>query len=336
MFVPGYLQLGELSRRRAVEWKIFSAWSSVLAHTKFANFKLSTMATKQTKRSKTFKQSKKPQQQETKVAKYKSSYIPQDVLATLSKVSSARLMSVKRSVSPDSDFGDSKSIGMETKDEKDNQLVLDLSLRILRGIFKADHPYRTRLTLSTNFASSAAGVINLQVGVGSSLASTAEWGSINALFDEFFVHSLTCKYAPANMFGPSGTGTCANQLNTAASGTAVLTHSVGLVWCSLFNATGYYSGAAGISNNPTRKYTHTAEPSTYRWLNNVRFDPHGPALNLAASAGWTGWSLITDSANVGGFMQCRAMNDRTVGDLAHAWTLGDIHFEWDLSFRARA
>jgi len=71
---------------------------------------------------------------------------------------------------------------------------------LMRNMFKADHPYRTRLGLSGELITSAAGLVNSNFAV-SSLSSAQEWASIDALFDEFFVHSMTIKLAPYNRAG---------------------------------------------------------------------------------------------------------------------------------------
>jgi len=213
-----------------------------------------------------------------------------------------------------------------------------VELRLLRGMFKADFPYRSRLSAAQDFATSAAGVVNLQYPVGN-LSTTAEWTSIDALFDECFVHSLTMHFEPYNAnigSGYSSASGAALGLMTSTTASATTATNAGLIVISLFGGSGYYSAAAGMSNNPTRAYHHSSKPFAYTWRNNVKFQPHGIALTPPSSTYWQGWCQISSVANYGGNIQARTTNDVALGDGGHVFHLGAIHWEWDVSFRSRA
>lgn len=213
-----------------------------------------------------------------------------------------------------------------------------VDLRLLRGVFKADHPYRTRVSLAQNLSTSNSGVLNFQFPVGN-ISTCTEWTSIDALFDEFFVHELAVHYNPVNRMVSSGYGAASSAvlgLETSATGSATQATNAGLLAVSLFGGSGYYSGAAGMSNNPTRAYYHSSEPWIYRWRNNVKFRPHGEALTTPSATYWQGWTTIASAANYGGNVQIRTSGDQTLGDTTHAYTLGGLHIEFDVSFRSRA
>ncbi len=222
----------------------------------------------------------------------------------------------------------------ETKSEPDPVV----SFKLLRSMFKIDHPYRTMVSVAALWGTNGSGVVNLQVPV-SNISTAAEWTSIDALFDEFFVHSMKLRFFPANRNVSSGfatSTTAAPQLLTSTTAFPSYATNTGLVLCSLFNGSGYYSGAAGMSNNPSKAFHHSSEPFTYTWRNNVKFDPRGVGLTPPSGSYWQGWTLISSAANLGGNIQARATNDQALGDGAHAYTLGNYHLEWDVSFRARA
>lgn len=210
-------------------------------------------------------------------------------------------------------------------------------LRLLRSVFKADTPYRCRLGRSINVATSASGVLNYQQAV-SDIANTSEWTSIDALFDEFFVHSMTVHFQPYNRHSSAGAGAINTTVNaaqvTSTAGSTVTSSGVYLV--SLFNGATYYTSAAAMLANPTRALKMSDETWSYAWKNNTRFDPRGPALSSASAESWQGWTLISATSNYGGTVQMRTATDITYGDAVHAWNLGSIALIFDVSFRARA
>jgi len=208
---------------------------------------------------------------------------------------------------------------------------------LMRSLFKRDMPYRTRLCLSGVMSTSAAGVLNFLAPL-TGISSTNEWGSIDVLFNEVFVHSLTLRFFPHNRLDG------AQPVETlAATATAVGTNNGQVnvfnsqfVAVSIFSNTGAYATASPMSNNPNRRYGPTGKPFTYVWRNNNRFDRHGVSLGPLTAIGWQGWIDISDISNIGGFIQVRIVNDQGLGDLAHAVTMGVYVQEFDCSFRVRA
>jgi hypothetical protein len=206
---------------------------------------------------------------------------------------------------------------------------------LMRGMFKADHPYRTRLGLTSILNTSAAGLLNTSFAV-TSISSTQEWSSIDALFDEAFVHALHLTFSPVNRGGGGvtagaafgGTPTMAMAANTCIS--------VGVQVISLFGAATGYTSATAMLSNPTIGHRMSDAPWKYSWRNNVRFDPHGITLAPTGGQGWQGWFPITGSTNLGGAVQLRTMDDQVLGNAANAFTLGHVCLVYDVSFRSRA
>jgi len=209
-----------------------------------------------------------------------------------------------------------------------------VGLRLLRSIFKQDHPYRTILTAQGNLTSTS-GTLNYQLPC-SNITVVSEWSSINSLFDEFFIHSMRLVYRPANQFGSSGFATTMGiESNSATTAGTTVATSGGIIMVSLFSTPAYFSAAAGMGNNPSKKLASTALPWTYYWRNNVRFDPRGVALNSSVSNGWQGWSYIAEGSVYGGAIQIRAINDLSFNG-GTSMTHGTWLQEFDVSFRVRA
>lgn len=202
---------------------------------------------------------------------------------------------------------------------------------LVKQIFKADHPYRTQIGLMSSLNSSGSGAVNLSIGT-TSITSTQEWGSIDALFDEFFIHTMKIIFTPRNVegYGSSPAGLAA--INTTTTQSSLIT-SCGLIMVSLFTNAGTYGTAAGMVSNPTHTIKQSTKKWSYTWRNNVKFDPQGASSSAST---WQGWCPITSSASYGGLIQLRAMNDVTVGDGVHLHTFGDYITMFDVSFRSRA
>jgi len=207
---------------------------------------------------------------------------------------------------------------------------------LMRSLFKADHPYRTKLGFSGNFATNTAGLMN-QVYTPAQLSTVVEWAAIDALFDEFFLHSVTISCRPLNRAG-GGVATVGSAFGTPTfTPASAQVNSCGLMCASLFGTSPTYSSAGAMIANPSLKIVMSDAPWQYSWRNNVRFDPHGVALDVGTTTlGWQGWADVTSTAKYGGSIQVRAINDRTLGTGATTLTVGDFNIFYDVSFRSRA
>jgi hypothetical protein len=206
------------------------------------------------------------------------------------------------------------------------------SLGMLKGVlFKRDQPYRTRLPLTGVTATSSSGILNATIS-SSTITTVAEWSSIDALFDEFFIHSITYHHRPQNDNG-AGIGVTSTGLAPTVSTTTTFVANCSLAAVSIFNGAAAYSANSAQMANATVVMHPSGEVWKYRWLNNQRFDPRGDCVD---ASGWQGWTLIGNASNYGGQIQVRALNDTVFGTGSASVTLGNFVAFWDVSFRARS
>jgi len=209
---------------------------------------------------------------------------------------------------------------------------------LMRSLFKADHPYRTRLGFPGFFATNASGVLN-QVYNPNQLSTTTEWSSIDALFDEYFIHTMALHYYPVNAT-PGGIPSAAAHnygQSTFLGNAAPLYLSCGLQAVSIFGSNSAYATATQMIASPTLQTFMSSKQWTYRWRNNTSFSPHGQALDVSSQVlGWQGWAPILSSTKYGGLMQVRTVNDVVFGDGSVAYTLGTFNIIFDVSFRSRS
>jgi hypothetical protein len=226
---------------------------------------------------------------------------------------------------------DAKELESCKSDSKEHEQRFLEPLKMLKGImFKRDQPYRTLLPLTGQLATSSSGVVNL-VQSASSVASVAEWSSIDALFDEFFIHAYHIYFQPYNHIGAGiGTGTVASQPSLAVTNFAA---NSGLIMCNLYNGAAQYSTAAAMAANATHVMKFSGDSWKYSWRNSQRFDPRG---DLVSTSNWQGWTLVSAPSNYAGQVQIRAANDTVLGGGASILALGTYRTLFDVSFRVRS
>jgi len=217
-------------------------------------------------------------------------------------------------------------------DEKKEQMMVPLGA--LKGLlFKRDQPYRTTLPLQGGFFTTAGGTVNITQSC-SSIASVSEWASIDALFDEIFIHEMRFRFFPVNNLG-GGVGV-SNSAGITGGITAIASTTIvnaPLLMVALFNGGATYSTASAMAANATLAVHSSSMPFQFKWLNNVMFDRRGTNANLA---GWQGWTPIADVSNYGGQIQFRAMQDSIIGTGSALVTMGSYLCQYDVSFRARS
>jgi len=221
----------------------------------------------------------------------------------------------------------------------DKQADFLRAFTLLKGLmFKADQPYRTKLGLGGVMNTNGSGVLAVTVA-NNVISTTQEWSSIDALFDEFYVHSFTVKYHPYNADGGGGmhaASTVGGEPTCAQAANQVL--SCGLSVVAMQGNAGAYTTAIAMLSNPSLKQVSSNKTWTYTWRNNVRYDPRGYTIDATGltNLGWQGWNFIGAASNVGGFVTIRATNDVVMGDGTHTFSMGHYTSQWDISFRVRA
>jgi len=213
------------------------------------------------------------------------------------------------------------------------------TLSMLKGIlFKRDQPYRTMLPLQGALTTSSTGGVNLTQSC-SSIASVSEWTAIDALFDEFFIHSMRFRYFPINDLGggvgQGGSAALTCNLTAVASNTTI---NGPICMVSLFSGSPLYNACSAMNANSTLAVHHTGKPFTYYWRNNTKFEPRGISGLFASgtNVGWQGWSQIASSPFIGGQIQFRLLNDAIIGTGAGAVIMGSYLMQYDVSFRSRS
>lgn len=212
---------------------------------------------------------------------------------------------------------------------------LNAALALAKSLFKADTPFRTRVSLVGQVATDSSGGLNFQKAVNS-LASVQEWGSLDVLFDECFVHSMTMHFMPYNRwFSQLPGGSCAATAVVATTASTAVTSSLGMIIICLFGVPAYFTSNAGMLNSPSRRLVHSSSGFKYAWRNHVRFDPHGETLSPPSGYGWTGWTQVSNVGTIGGAIQMRALNDNPFGSASAVLNLGSYVMDFDVSFRVR-
>jgi len=171
---------------------------------------------------------------------------------------------------------------------------------------------------------------------GAVLASTAEFSSLDILFDEVFIHSVTFYYKARNKY--SGT--------YAATGTAADTSTCLATLFFLPNAAATYSDNSSTFINASvvaqHKIVNLGENWVWKVYNPVKFGRNDPVVEQASgSANAMGWmNFAKVSANYGGF--CSVATPLLTGAALGTNTLlengipGDYLAHFDVSVRARA
>jgi len=205
-------------------------------------------------------------------------------------------------------------------------------LKMLKGImFKLDFPYRTRLHFQSSANTSAAGVVNTLISVNT-IGTVTEWGAVDVLFDEFFVHSMTLRWFALNNLGKGiGQSSTPSAINSGGISNTTITNAE-LCMCSLFNGAAPYTAAQSLANNATVAYHNSGDSFKYVWRNNTRFDKRG---QVSINQPWQGWMSVNNYTNYGGQLQVRTVSDVVLGNTTAVVQMATIDMCYDVSFRAR-
>jgi len=171
-----------------------------------------------------------------------------------------------------------------------------------------------------------------------SVGSAAEFASLDGLFDEFFVHSVTLRYFPRNKYSAQSTATSGasgspGDLNTCAA----------VVYCLTHGATDYADSvttwtAAAVARY--HKFVNLGDYFRFRAKNPEKYDPKGPLGDMTTATSNMSWCQTTGAAKYGGFfgLATPAASGAAIGigTLLEAGIFGDLLYEVDVSFRARA
>lgn len=171
-----------------------------------------------------------------------------------------------------------------------------------------------------------------------SISTAAEFTTLDALFDEFFIHSVTVHYIPHNR-GSSNT-----SASGSASGNPGDLNTCGAMCVCLYHNASAYADTSGAFANMSVARTHKLVDLGARWNfrcpNIEKFIPDGPLGDQTTATSTMSWCQISAVAKYGGFLQISTpvatANTAATNTLLFSGVFGDTLIEFDVSWRARA
>jgi len=244
--------------------------------------------------------------------------------------------------------------GKEEKDEfaiistpsERKQIVREILMPMLKGMGLGFDRWTGLLTFNDYVAynSSPAKYLQFIDGINSSTKLTVaglvngsnEFGSLDALYDETFVHSVRLQYVPRNHYNTAayatGDGDFKN-VGTCAAVVVALQH----------NASAYGDAATAWSSMYVQRLSQLVDMSTrwnHEWRNSEKFawdSPLGDQSTSVSTQGWCQNSLV--NTKYGGFFQlatCLASGASLgIGSLLEGAIPGDWISVAHISMRAR-
>jgi len=200
--------------------------------------------------------------------------------------------------------------------------AVSTALIAMRGLL-GKRTMRTGLGYISTVITQSTGAINQTISV-SGVASTSEFAACAALFDEFYVHSMTLTYEPLDQFQDQPVASLASPSSSAIYG------------APLYHGASTYTSASVMANNVGFRVLYSGRPWRMVWKNNES------SKSTVASSSTTstplpcqGWCLTNSSAAVlyTGLIQLR---NNTVLGTALSSTVGDLAVQYDVEFRARS
>lgn len=161
-----------------------------------------------------------------------------------------------------------------------------------------------------------------------------EFSALDAIYDEFFVKSMTMIYEPQNQLGGSIPATgAASDANNALAAWAGLQH----------NAGPYVDSSTFVANCLAARYhkvTNFGRRSSFVWKNVEKFAWDAPLGDQSTAGSSQTWCQNTLSAKYGGFVQFGSVIPTAAAASATALptslNLGHCIVDFHVCFRARA
>lgn len=203
---------------------------------------------------------------------------------------------------------------------------LKTEVSMLRGVLRSQFSgkeYAFMMASSPTVSSSGAGLINSIIAVNS-IASISEFASFAAIFDEFFVHSMVCRWIPLSRYQYQvGSAPTTNTISTLVTST------------SLFHGASAYINVGGALTNPTTRFNGSTDPWTHKWMNNE--DPKSGVTVSSTSGSGTvsqGWCL-TAPTNAGSYAgQVQYLSGS--GTFEFSTVIAQVATRYNVYFRCRA
>jgi len=238
---------------------------------------------------------------------------------------------------------------VESKDAKQEEVKADSTLRtLLRGLgskfglpefatFRLNHGQQVVVNSVANRYLQFIGGSNTYAWTN--LVNSAEFATLDALFDEVFIKAVKIRYFPRNMHSAqSAASTTASgspgDLNTCAAAVIFMPH----------NATAFADNSSSWQNMMSVRQSKLVDLGShwsFEGKNIERFDWRGPMMDQSTSVGAMGWcEFKTVSTAYGGYFQLATPANTGaasgIGTLLEGGIFGDVMITYDIAVRARA
>jgi len=194
---------------------------------------------------------------------------------------------------------------------------------ILRDTFRnlfGDKHYKFRLSIALNMSSSGAGIVNSTIS-NSVLTSQADFVSLSAVFNEFFVDKFMVRWIPVSRYQYPLSGTSTLSIANLPLGKADLQHGQAA-----------YTSLTAMSDNFAVGYYSTGDPFTEHWVNTEKSNTETVVSSLTAPT--QSWCTVNNVANYQGTLQF--LTQSAPPALPFSQVLGTFMVHFDVLFRCRA
>jgi hypothetical protein len=164
------------------------------------------------------------------------------------------------------------------------------------------------------------------------VGNAAEFASLDAVFDEFFVHSMKVSFRPVNAVAGALINTTATNLQTFPLTIYGLQHSAG-------NYGDSSSAHAAAMSALQHKWVTSGEPFKFTWKNVEKFGWKEPLGDQTTASSTQTWCMNLASSKYGGFIAAYSpFVTGTVSStvLGTSVPLGVAIFQYHVAMRARA
>jgi len=205
--------------------------------------------------------------------------------------------------------------------------------------------YRNKIYQGCQIVVNSAAAKYLQFINGSStkitwnqVGSASEFTSLDAIFDEFYIRSVTLRYIPRNHYSAQSTASSSatgspGDLNTCAATLVGLPHN-GAAYAD--SSTAWVIMLAAQH----KKFVDMGAPWIYKFANPEKFAWDGPLGDMATSNSTMMWCQNSNTSAYGGLFQLAtpAASGAAIGigTLLENGIFGDLIIEYDVCWRARA
>jgi hypothetical protein len=218
-----------------------------------------------------------------------------------------------------------RKVGMSVVTEPAPVVSLSLLRGMARSFLSPSKVYPATLGWTASAQTMGTGAINNNIAVSVVATVLSEFVSFAALFDEFYVKSMTVRFEPLSRY---------NSIPTAVVG--VSQTSVPLVSVPLFNGASAYSSMVAATENRLATVHSSSDAFTAKWTNTTS-SKDTVVVNASTSLATPvqGWCLTsaTPASGYTGFIMF--ISSSALGSTS-VQTYGQYFVKWNLLFRLRA